>query len=126
MSTAVVGFGPGNPTSFSHDADRASGGRLHLTRRGRAVLTVLISVPLVVAAFGFAINGGGATATDHPGSPLDYVTVQGGETLWHLATTVAPSADPRDVVADIVQLNQLTSSQIQPGQRIAIPSQYHH
>jgi hypothetical protein len=126
MSTAIASFGIGSATNSSQDFDRPRSARLHLTRRGRVVLTTLISVPLVLAAFGFAINSGGATATDQPGSALHYVTVQGGETLWHLATTVAPSADPRDVIADIVQLNQLSSSQVQPGQRIAVPSQYQH
>jgi hypothetical protein len=123
MSTAVAGFGVGGVIVLPKRVPQT---RLHLTRRGRAVLTVLISVPLVLAAFGFAINGGGAGATGHPGSALHYVTVQGGETLWRLASTIAPSADPRDVIADIVQLNQLSSSDIQSGQRIAIPAKYEH
>jgi hypothetical protein len=88
------------------------------------VLTVLISLPLVVAALLFAVNGGGAVATDHQGSALHYVTVENGETLWQLAGEIAPQADPRDVVSDIVHLNQLSSSDIQVGQRLAVPSQY--
>lgn len=113
MSTAVIGYG----VSASH---------LRLTRRGHAVLTVLISVPLVVAALVGVVNGGGALASNHSGTGLHYVTVQGGQTLWQLAGEIAPKADPREVVADIVNLNQLASSDLQAGQRIAIPTQYEH
>lgn len=98
--------------------------RLRLTRRGRAALTVLISLPLVIAALFVTVNGGGALATSHSVAPMHYVTVQGGETLWQLAGEVAPKADPREVVADIVNLNQLASSDLQAGQRLAIPTQY--
>lgn len=103
---------------------RTPASRLRLTRRGRAVLTLFISVPLVVAALVVIVNGGGARATDQSVAPLHYVTVQGGETLWQLAGDVAPKADPREVVADIVSLNQLATSDLQAGQRLAIPTQY--
>jgi LysM repeat protein len=111
MSTATVGYGMHVP-------------HLRLTRRGRTVLTFVISLPLVIAALFVIINGGGAIATNHSVAPLHYVTVQGGETLWQLAGEVAPKADPREVVADIVSVNQLSSSDLQAGQRLAIPAQY--
>ena len=101
--------------------------RLHLTKRGRAVFTVLAAVPLVIAAFFLATNGGSATATNQVSSvAFDYVTVHAGQTLWGLAGEIAPSADPRDVVADIVQLNQLDNANVQAGQRLAIPTKYSH
>jgi len=84
----------------------------------------VISVPLVVAAFIGIVNGGGALATSHSVAPLHYVTVQGGQSLWQLAGDIAPHADPREVVADIVSVNQLVSSDLQAGQRIAIPARY--
>jgi hypothetical protein len=99
--------------------------RLRLTRRGRVVLTSLAAIPLVAAALFFAINGGGAFATGQSGAtPFDYVTVEAGQSLWQLAGDIAPSADRRDVVADIVHLNQLENTDVQPGQKLAIPSQY--
>lgn len=100
--------------------------RLHLTRRGRIVLFLLVTIPLVVAAFFVVTNGGQATATNEHGSALQYVTVSSGQTLWQIASDVAPDSDPREVVADIVQLNQLGSGDIQAGQRIAIPAEYSH
>lgn len=109
MSTAVAGFAP------SH---------LRLTKRGRVVLTLLITVPLVIAALFALVNGGGAAASNSAGSTLQYVTVQSGETLWQLAGEIAPSADPREVASDIVHLNNLSSSDIQAGERLAIPAEY--
>ena len=99
--------------------------RLHLTRRGRAVLGVLIAVPLAGGAVFAGFGALGATATQTSGTnDFSYVSVQPGESLWQLAETVSPNSDPRDVIADIVRLNDLGSGQIQPGQRIAIPAQY--
>jgi LysM repeat protein len=116
--------------------------RLHLTRRGRAVFTTLAAIPLVVGALGFALNGGIAAATGGMGQggaqstavqstavqfdavKFDYATVQSGQSLWELAESIAPTADPRDVIADIVSLNRLQSEDVQPGQRLALPAGY--
>ncbi|CAN5592563.1 hypothetical protein BH09ACT4_BH09ACT4_01890 [soil metagenome] len=97
---------------------------LRLTRRGRVVLFLLVTVPLVAGAFFAVTNGGQATATNDQGATLQHVTVSSGQTLWQIAGEIAPQADPREVVADIVQLNQLGSGDIQAGQRIAIPAEY--
>ena len=75
--------------------------RLRLTKRGRGVLTTLAAAPLVIAALVFALNGGMATATlEGTEAGLQYVTVDTGQGLWEVAETVAPNADPRDVIAD--------------------------
>ncbi len=99
--------------------------RLRLTRRGRAVLTSLVAGPLVALVLSVTLNGGMAVATsDLSSGAFEYVTVQAGQSLWALAESVAPSADPRDVVAEIVSLNQLENSELHPGDRIAIPVKY--
>ncbi|GAA1445428.1 LysM peptidoglycan-binding domain-containing protein [Leifsonia poae] len=122
MSTAAVTM---TPSSFDMPAGART--RLRLTRRGRAVLTTLASVPLVIGALLFALNSGGAVATgDQTHVTFQQVTVQSGQSLWSIAEKVAPGADPRDVIADIVSLNQLDSAVVSPGQRIAIPTQYSH
>ncbi|MFF1878766.1 LysM peptidoglycan-binding domain-containing protein [Leifsonia sp. NPDC058230] len=124
MSTATVTMSPFTPSATAA-AGSAGATRLRLTRRGRVVLTSLAAIPLVVGALFFALNGGGAVATgDQVNVQFHYVTVESGQSLWSIAETVAPSADPRDVIADIVSLNQLESAVVSPGQRIAIPSQY--
>lgn len=98
--------------------------RLRLTRRGRRVIALLAALPIVFAAFVFALNGGGAVATgESSATTFSYVTIEAGQSLWQLAQTLAPAADPRDVIAEIVSLNNI-SGEIQPGQRIAIPAAY--
>ena len=60
-------------------------------------------------------------------TPLDtfsYVSVAPGQSLWQVAETLAPEADPREVIADIMALNQLASSAVEPGQKLAIPTAY--
>jgi LysM repeat protein len=96
---------------------------LRMTARGRAVLLTLVATPLVVIALYFGINAGGATATSSS-APLSTITVSQGQTLWQLARQLAPTADPRDVIADVMSVNRLTSTNVQPGQKLAIPAQY--
>lgn len=116
-----------NPSRHGADTGTAATTRLRLTRRGRAVITMLTAVPLIVGAAAFALNGGGALASGHAAdASFGHVTVSSGQSLWQIAERVAPSADPRDVVAAIVDLNQLPNSTVMPGERLAIPSQYGH
>jgi hypothetical protein len=99
--------------------------RLRITRRGRAVLATVIALPLVLGTGAAMLNGGGAVATDTSSSAeFTYVEVEAGQSLWSLAETVAPQADPREVIAAIVRLNGLPSADVQPGERLAIPFEY--
>lgn len=69
------------------------------------------------------VVGGPAVSTDsaHPHATRT-VVVRPGETLWDIATTVAPRQDPRVVVADLVSLNSLPASgTIRVGQPILVP-----
>ncbi|MBN9151562.1 MAG: LysM peptidoglycan-binding domain-containing protein [Cryobacterium sp.] len=99
--------------------------RLRLTRRGRAVVTVLVTALIIGLALMLSLVGGMATANTEPGTgAFEYVTVEAGQSLWQVAESVAPGADPRDVISDIVRLNQLQSSVVRPGDRLAIPAAY--
>jgi hypothetical protein len=121
MSTATIGYGPGCTPASRRPAQP----RLRLTKRGRAVLTTLAAAPLVLAAFGFALNGGGATATLEASSvPFEYVTVEAGQSLWSVAEAIAPQADPRDVIEQLKDLNRLGSTELLAGQQLAIPAEY--
>jgi len=101
---------------------------LKLTKRGRTVFTTLAALPLVVAAFVFALNGGAASASlessVQPGVEYTYVTIAAGQSLWALAEEIAPTADPRDVVNDILEFNGMSSAELFPGQRLALPTAY--
>jgi hypothetical protein len=104
--------------------DAAVHARLRITARGRKVLAVLVALPVVSALTAVALFGGGSAIATGGGASteFDYITVTGGQSLWGIAETIAPEADPRDVIAEIMSLNQLTESSVQPGQRIAVPA----
>jgi LysM repeat protein len=99
--------------------------RLRITRRGRAVLGALLAAPLAIAlavsTLGSPPAEAGSTVST---ASFEHVTVAAGESLWELAAWIAPEADPRQVVSDLVALNQLSTTEVQPGQRLAIPLQY--
>lgn len=100
---------------------------LRLTRRGRIVL---IGIPLVLLAAlllslaGFFNSPAKASdsAADLETTSAVTVTVQPGQSLWGIAATVAPERDARDVVADIVQLNNLSAGAVFPGQQLFVPA----
>lgn len=99
--------------------------RLRLTSRGRMVFGIIAAIPVIAVALLVGPNVLGAQATgDVVESSFQYVSIAPGQSLWQLAEQVAPQADPREVVADILTLNNLSSGDVQPGQKLAIPAQY--
>ena len=105
--------------------------RLRLTQRGRVVFGTLATVLVAaVLAFVAAISAPHAQASDSYGvgdqQPVEfhYVIAQPGMTLWSLASELDPKSDPRDLIAEIVQLNQLSGSGVQAGEAIAVPLRY--
>ncbi len=51
-------------------------------------------------------------------------TIHAGDTLWSIATQVAPDADPRAVALQLQVLNGLQSGDVlQPGQVLQVPAQ---
>lgn len=100
---------------------------LRLTRRGRIVLVglpliLLAAVLITLAGFLNSPAKAAESASELSVTPTVSVTVQPGESLWGIAGSVAPERDPRDVVADIVQLNNLDGGSVMPGQQIFVPS----
>lgn len=49
------------------------------------------------------------------------IVVKHGETLWDIAQAVDPQGDTRDTVVRIMELNSLTSTSVDAGQRLEIP-----
>ncbi|QNA93049.1 MULTISPECIES: LysM peptidoglycan-binding domain-containing protein [unclassified Microbacterium] len=100
--------------------------RLRLTARGRGVLLALASLPLAAGIAFAALSGGSAAASgaDTAVAAVETVTVMPGDTLWSIATAVAPNSDPRDVIGEISRMNLLRSGGLQVGQELAIPAEY--
>lgn len=80
------------------------------------------AVAIIALAASFSVASlTGSFATNESGAELQYITVNSGETLWQLAVQHAPSQDPRDWIAEVVAVNALTTVDLEPGQRIALP-----
>ena len=117
-SYVEVGFGPSV-------LERATGSRarrsraVHLTRRGRGVL-LLVMVALLLAAFSLG-RAGSQAAT--PASPtlLQQTTVHAGDSLWSVARRIAPGADPRPVVLQLQHLNHVGGAGLRAGQQLLLP-----
>jgi nucleoid-associated protein YgaU len=95
---------------------------LRLTRRGRLVLVLVV---LALAYAGLTMVSAPAASTGQVRHVRAHtVVVTPGETLWDIARSVAPESDPRDVVAEIVDLNSLTDpGAIRVGQPLDVPAQ---
>ncbi|WEV53438.1 LysM peptidoglycan-binding domain-containing protein [Bifidobacterium sp. ESL0704] len=51
-------------------------------------------------------------------------TVRPGDTLWSYARQITPeNKNVGDTVVEIMDMNQLDSAQLQPGQRIVVPEE---
>jgi len=99
--------------------------RLRLTSRGRVVFGTLAVVPVLAGVLFMGAGAPGAVAGGEiPLDTFSFVSVAPGQTLWQLAESLAPAADPRDVISEIMDLNQLQSAAVTPGQRLAIPQKY--
>jgi len=73
---------------------------------------------------------GGATRAEAAGSGsppsavyrnLAKIVVQPGESLWTIAARADPTADSRSVIQQIIDLNALGGTSIQPGERLWVP-----
>ena len=101
----------------SHRAAPAA--RLRLTRRGRVVLVVL---PAVLALSSALVGVSAPFAQADPTAAAHTVVVHPGETLWSIAGRLAPSRDPRDVVAELERANRLRGALVLAGERLTVPA----
>jgi LysM repeat protein len=88
----------------------------------------LIGLPLILSAaalltlIGFFTAPAMASTGDGLGAGQTItVTVGSGQTLWEVASDVAPERNPHDVIAEISQLNNLSGSIVQAGQQLHVP-----
>lgn len=84
-------------------------------RWGRLTLSVLALATLVLIA---ARLVAGLTAAAM--APVD-VTVRPGDTLWSIAAQAAPDRDPRAVIDEIRELNQVSGDTVRVGEVLRVP-----
>ncbi len=104
------------------DSARLAPAGLRLTVRGRLALLAASSFfLLLVVLFSGYLSADAGTSAGQQGRATGVVVVQPGETLWQIATEIAPRADPRETVALIRSLNGLDDSAIAAGRSIVVP-----
>lgn len=135
MASAVMA---GTEASFTgSNSPVAQLSAFRLTARGQvfaALLTVLFAVALLVVLRPPATMSVPAVSASGDrilsGVPGAVLVEQGlatahlvgpGDTLWGLATGLAPTADPRPLVDEIRQLNGLSGSRLSTGQTLYLP-----
>ena len=94
---------------------------VRLTVRGRAVIIMAVLVALLLIAVGWVATSAIASDSASNASTTEWV-VQPGESLWQIAEEATPTADPRDTVFVIMELNGLDSSTVTAGQTLRIPA----
>lgn len=78
---------------------------------------------MLTAVVGLIATGPNADAVQDAGVPATaVVVVQPGESVWSIARTLDPGADPRELVARIRELNSLASGVVVPGQSLVVPA----
>lgn len=112
------------PDALHAPRPRGMGTSVSLTRRGRLLL---VGLPIALGVIALILLGAFLTSQAHAGegAPVSTTTVEvsvvPGETLWGIAVEHSPERDPRVVVSEMVELNNLHSSLVQAGQRLVIP-----
>ena len=94
-----------------------------LNRRGRLARTlVVLSLAIVLGSLVSANAGAGTDAGPSKAGSFITVTVAPGETIWSLATRMtAAGGDTRGLVSEILEVNSLSSVDVEAGQKIRIP-----
>ena len=90
-------------------------------RRRRMIVALFLATAVTLGASLF--SGLSAQATNESTtSKFEYVTVTAGTTLWGLAQAHAGDQEPREWIAELVNLNALEDATLQPGQQLALPT----
>ncbi len=94
---------------------------LQLTLRGRRlIISLALGLILAVAMPALTDLAGANNQAGTKEQIATWVTIKPGDTLWAIAGEISPERDPREVVWEIKQLNDLSAGLI-AGQQIRIP-----
>jgi hypothetical protein len=96
----------------------AACGPVRSSRGPRALLTAVLAAGALAVFLLFLVLAGGDQTL--PGG-ITLVEVRQGESLWELASRVAPESPPQEVVARIRELNGMSGSFVHPGQPVLVP-----
>jgi hypothetical protein len=92
---------------------------LRLTRRGRAVVLVLLVLAASLASVVLFTTA--SHAEQLPSTAPPTVVVQRGDTLWDIAARVLPAQDGHAAVDELRRLNDLRGFGVREGQLLILP-----
>jgi hypothetical protein len=116
-----------NLTESSINQGFSANPSVRLNRRGRLARSlVVLSLAIVVASVAggeAGANTSGDRLSEAASTSARYitVTVAPGDTLWSLASQLAEGENTHALVADILEINSLSSVDVSTGQQIRIP-----
>ncbi|MGZ5328431.1 MAG: LysM peptidoglycan-binding domain-containing protein [Actinomycetota bacterium] len=92
--------------------------------RRRRVTLALVVVGLAAIVSGPVANAVGPRGPDDGMEPVAHRTyvVRDGDTLWSIATRVAPGGDPRPMVDAIEAENDVAAGALVPGMTLTVPA----
>jgi len=110
--------------SVSHISHVSHVGQTRLTTRGRLLLCasgLVVALSLISANTALGSNENGVVLGGTTG--YESIRVLPGESLWSIARQVAPDfgASTGDIVAMIIEINNLPSSELESGAELLIP-----
>jgi hypothetical protein len=108
----------GGMVMVSHEIRRLEPS-LRLTRRGRAVVLVVLFLAATLASVVLFTTASRADQSSI--GPAPSVVVQPGDTLWGIAARTMHRRDNQAAVAELRDLNKLPSYDIQPGDVLVLP-----
>jgi LysM repeat protein len=92
------------------------------------VITCFVAGAVLAAVAGIWVAAATGARADNQGVPasavyrsMTPVVVQPGQTLWSIALRAEPTADPRVVISQIMEINALSSDVVAPGEHLWLP-----
>jgi nucleoid-associated protein YgaU len=86
----------------------------------RALVIISTIVAVLVLLLATAVHA--FAGSDSLGVDTAEYLVRAGDSLWSIAVDVGADGDPRPVISEIVELNDLADVSIHPGQVLLIPT----
>ena len=103
--------------------ERSARWHLQDTPLWRIRWALLAAAVAALLGTGYAREAASSTLLGGPSpAAAQLVTVTPGDTLWDIASSRYPSADVRQKVFEIEQLNGLSGPSIEAGQRLRVPA----
>ncbi|MFM5968194.1 MAG: LysM peptidoglycan-binding domain-containing protein [Micrococcales bacterium] len=81
----------------------------------------LVAGVAALGIFGFLAGQSANASSESVMVAFEHITVHSGETLWQLAQEYGKGQDAREWIAAVVDLNGLSTVELQPGQDLALP-----